>query len=584
MAYFRNVALSIEDFDSQEDYSRALLEQERIRKILTNVDITDAHVAKQLYEGFNQHPEMFHSIVGLEFMDVLKENSKDDDKPIEPFIYDNDSDEDNLDDTSADNIAEAEAIREESELMKPDNPEDMQQHNLQAGVTVESKEETKEAESDAASTDTAETTEDTPVEESDITAADTTGMTADTSSEKAVTEEAVTEGTVPENSETEAREAGTDAEPTDTAAMTEDTSSEKAVTEEAVTEETVPESSEIETREAGTDVETDTAAMTEDISSEEAVTEETVPESSEIEAREAGTDVEPTDTAAMTEDTSSEKAVTEEAVTEGTVPESSKQVTEDMADGKTDSTEETVKNNPVQSNSIQNNPVQNNPVQNNLVQSNTSQTKLTQADFAYAGLIKWVMVLYPFIIICFPMAGAILAGICAIASFIKIWGSYINNKMKTVDIFKSLLCIVIFPVGLILSVLGIMKKIKYVYYNRKAILYGCIMYMIPILFFLNVGIFSKNNMVSLIFPITKAFLDAAVLARIGIILDIIVVSVILIIAASVFAKRLIMIIQSYIDKGLTQNEAIYFVISLPIVMICMFKTFIDGKVLFEDKL
>ena len=499
MAYFRNVELSIEDFDSQEDYSRALLEQERIRKILTNVDITDAHVAKQLYEGFNQHPEMFRSIVGLEFMDVLKENSKEDDKPIEPFIYDNGSDEDNLDDTSADNIAEAEAIREESELMKPDNPEDMQQHTLQADVTVESKEATKESESDAASTDTAETTQDTPVEESDITSADTTGMTDDTSSEEAVTEEAVTE---------------------------------------------------------------------------EAVIEETEPESSEIEAQEAVTDVEPTDIATMTDDTSSEEAVTQE-----TVPEKSKQVTADMADGKTDSTEEIVKSNPAQSNLIQNNPVQNNPVQ-----SNTSQTKLTQADFAYAGLIKWVMVLYPFIIICFPMAGAILAGICALASFIKIWGLYINNKMKTVDIFKSLLCIVIFPVGLILSVLGIMKKIKYVYYNRKAILYGCIMYIIPILFFLNVGIFSKNNMVSLIFPITKAFLDAAVLAKIGIILDIIVVLVILIIAASVFAKRLIMIIQSYIDKGLTQNEAIYFVISLPIVMICMFKTFIDGKVLFEDKL
>ena len=548
MAYFRNVALSIEDFDSQEDYSRALLEQERIRKILTNVDITDAHVAKQLYEGFNQHPEMFRSIVGLEFMDVLKENSKEDDKPVEPFIYDNGSDEDNLDDTSADNIAEAEAIREESELMKPDNPEDMQQHNLQADVTVESKEATKEAESDAVSTDTAETTQDTPVEESDITSADTTEMTDDTSSEEAVTEE-----TVPESSEIEAQEAGIDVEPTDTAAMTDDTSS-----EEAVTEETVPKSSEIEAQEAGIDVEpTDTAAMTDDTSSEEAVTEEavieeTVPESSEIEAQKAGTDVEPTDTAAMTEDnTSSEKALTEE----------------------------TVKSNPAQSNLIQNNPVQNNPVQ-----SNTSQTKLTQADFAYAGLIKWVMVLYPFIIICYPMAGAILAGICALASFIKIWGSYINNKMKTVDIFKSLLCIVIFPVGLILSVLGIMKKIKYVYYNRKAIIYGCIMYMIPILFFLNVGIFSKNNMVSLIFPITKAFLDAAVLAKIGIILDIIVVLVILIIAASVFAKRLIMIIQSYIDKGLTQNEAIYFVISLPIVMICMFKTFIDGKVLFEDKL
>ena len=537
MAYFRNVELSIEDFDSQEDYSRALLEQERIRKILTNVDITDAHVAKQLYEGFNQHPEMFRSIVGLEFMDVLKENSKEDDKPIEPFIYDNGSDEDNLDDTSADNIAEAEAIREESELMKPDNPEDMQQHNLQADVAVESKEATKEAESDAASTDTAETTQDTHVEESDITSADTTEMTEDTSSEKAVTEGAVTEETEPESSEIEAQKAVTDVEPTDTATMTDDTSSEEAFTEGAVIEETVP-------------------------------------ESSEIEAQKAVTDVEPTDTATMTEDTSSEEAVTQE-----TVPEKSKQVTADMADGKTDGTEETVKSNPAQSNLIQNNPVQNNPVQ-----SNTSQTKLTQADFAYAGLIKWVMVLYPFIIICFPMAGAILAGICALASFIKIWGSYINNKMKTVDIFKSLLCIVIFPVGLILSVLGIMKKIKYVYYNRKAILYGCIMYMIPILFFLNVGIFSKNNIVSLIFPITKAFLDAAVLAKIGIILDIIVVLVILIIAASVFAKRLIMIIQSYIDKGLTQNEAIYFVISLPIVMICMFKTFIDGKILFEDKL
>ena len=63
MAYFRNVTLNIEDFDTEEDYSRALLEQERIQKILSNVDITDAHVARQLYEGFNQHPEMFRSIV-----------------------------------------------------------------------------------------------------------------------------------------------------------------------------------------------------------------------------------------------------------------------------------------------------------------------------------------------------------------------------------------------------------------------------------------------------------------------------------------------------------------------------------------
>ena len=484
MAYFRNVALNIEDFDSQEDYSRALLEQERIQKILTNVDITDAHIAKQLYEGFNQHPEMFRSRVGLEFMDVLKENSKEDDKPVESFVYDS-SDEDKLDDVSADNEAEAEAIREESELMKPDNPKDMQQHNTQADVTVESKE---EAESDVESTDTAEITENTPVEESEITS-------------------------------------------------------------------------------------TDTAETTEDIPVEEYAPEEKAPERSEPESVEES-DVEPTDTTETAEDTPVEESASEEKA-----PEESKQVTADVPDGKTDSIHKTVKNNPARSNLIQNNPVQ-----NNTSQSNNAQPKLTQANFTYAGLIKWIMVLYLFIIICFPMAGAILAGICALAAFIKVWGSYINNKMKAADIFKSLLCIVIFPVGLILSVLGIMKKIKYVYYNRKAILYGCIMYMIPILFFFNIGIFSKNNIVSLVFPVTKAFLDAAVLAKIGIVLDIIFVSVMLIIAALAFAKRLIIIIQSYIDKGLTQNEAMYFVISLPIVMICMFKTFIDGKVLFEDKL
>ena len=116
MAYFRNVTLNIEDFDTEEDYSRALLEQERIQKILSNVDITDAHVARQLYEGFNQHPEMFRSIVGTEFMDVLRENSKDDNIPVEPFV--NEQSEDTQDEEMVDTLT--------PELMKEEQAQELQ--------------------------------------------------------------------------------------------------------------------------------------------------------------------------------------------------------------------------------------------------------------------------------------------------------------------------------------------------------------------------------------------------------------------------------------------------------------------------
>ena len=137
MAYFRNVTLNIEDFDTEEDYSRALLEQERIQKILSNVDITDAHVARQLYEGFNQHPEMFRSIVGTEFMDVLRENSKDDNIPVEPFV--NEQSEDTQDEEMVDTLTpelmkeeQAQELQNSQEIEAQEEPQSLQESEAQA--------------------------------------------------------------------------------------------------------------------------------------------------------------------------------------------------------------------------------------------------------------------------------------------------------------------------------------------------------------------------------------------------------------------------------------------------------------------
>ena len=212
------------------------------------------------------------------------------------------------------------------------------------------------------------------------------------------------------------------------------------------------------------------------------------------------------------------------------------------------------------------------------------KAKVERAELTYIGLIKWVIFISPVILICFPMAGAILSGICALYAFIKVWGAYINDKMKTVDILKSLICVVLLPIGIIMSIFGIMKKIKYVYYNRKAILYGFIIYLIPVVFFCNVGLISSNNMVSLIFPIVTLFLNASLVGQIAIILDVMAVVIIIICVASSFTKKVANVIYGYMDKGMTQTQAIQFIICLPIVVLCMFKAFIDGKVLHEDKI
>lgn len=85
MKDFKIVKLNIEDFDTVEEYDRALIEQERIKKILLNLDITDPHIAKQLYKGFNEYPEIFRSIIGKEFIQILKENSSNENILIKNF-------------------------------------------------------------------------------------------------------------------------------------------------------------------------------------------------------------------------------------------------------------------------------------------------------------------------------------------------------------------------------------------------------------------------------------------------------------------------------------------------------------------
>ena len=510
MAYFRNVTLNIEDFDTEEDYSRALLEQERIQKILSNVDITDAHVARQLYEGFNQHPEMFRSIVGIEFMDVLRENSKDDNIPVEPFV--NEQSEDTQDEEMVDTLT--------PELMKEEQAQELQ--NSQEIEAQEEPQSLQESEAQALW----ESTEDV-------------------------------------------------SEPEESKAQEEPQSLQKSEVQEE------PQS--LKEIEESTLLQQEQAATIEDKISKEVQPTVDNPKKEESSIKQqTSNNVNNSDNYIADKTEAEAVAIKEEAELMKPEPlkmekpqilkkknpiDENKQIT---PSGQAD--KEVSKENV---NKKTNNKTSTKPVK---------KAKVERAELTYIGLIKWVIFISPFIMICFPMAGAILSGICALYAFIKLWGAYINDKMKTVDILKSLICVVLLPIGIIISIFGIMKKIKYVYYNRKAILYGFIIYLIPVVFFCNVGLISSNNMVSLIFPIVTLFLNASLVGQIAIILDVMAVVIIIICVASSFTKKVANVIYDYMDKGMTQTQAIQFIICLPIVVLCMFKAFIDGKVLHEDKI
>ena len=540
MAYFRNVTLNIEDFDTEEDYSRALLEQERIQKILSNVDITDAHVARQLYEGFNQHPEMFRSIVGTEFMDVLRENSKDDNIPVEPFV--NEQSEDTQDEEMVDTLT--------PELMKEEQAQELQ--NSQEIEAQEEPQSLQESEAQALW----ESTED--VSEPEESKAQEEPQSLQESEAQALWES--TEDV---------------SEPEESKAQEEPQSLQKSEVQEE------PQS--LKEIEESTLLQQEQAATIEDKISKEVQPTVDNPKKEESSIKQqTSNNVNNSDNYIADKTEAEAVAIKEEA--ELMKPEPLKMEKPQILKKKNAIDENKNINPSGQADKEVSKENVNKKTNNKTSTKPVKKAKVERAELTYIGLIKWVIFISPFIMICFPMAGAILSGICALYAFIKVWGAYINDKMKTVDILKSLICVVLLPIGIIISIFGIMKKIKYVYYNRKAILYGFIIYLIPVVFFCNVGLISSNNMVSLIFPIVTLFLNASLVGQIAIILDVMAVVIIIICVASSFTKKVANVIYDYMDKGMTQTQAIQFIICLPIVVLCMFKAFIDGKVLHEDKI
>ena len=540
MAYFRNVTLNIEDFDTEEDYSRALLEQERIQRILSNVDITDAHVARQLYEGFNQHPEMFRSIVGIEFMDVLRENSKDDNIPVEPFV--NEQSEDTQDEEMVDTLT--------PELMKEEQAQELQ--NSQEIEAQEEPQSLQESEAQALW----ESTED--VSEPEESKAQEEPQSLQESEAQALWES--TEDV---------------SEPEESKAQEEPQSLQKSEVQEE------PQS--LKEIEESTLLQQEQAATIEDKISKEVQPTVDNPKKEESSIKQqTSNNVNNSDNYIADKTEAEAVAIKEEA--ELMKPEPLKMEKPQILKKKNAIDENKNINPSGQADKEVSKENVNKKTNNKTSTKPVKKAKVERAELTYIGLIKWVIFISPFIMICFPMAGAILSGICALYAFIKVWGAYINDKMKTVDILKSLICVVLLPIGIIISIFGIMKKIKYVYYNRKAILYGFIIYLIPVVFFCNVGLISSNNMVSLIFPIVTLFLNASLVGQIAIILDVMAVVIIIICVASSFTKKVANVIYGYMDKGMTQTQAIQFIICLPIVVLCMFKAFIDGKVLHEDKI
>ena len=540
MAYFRNVTLNIEDFDTEEDYSRALLEQERIQKILSNVDITDAHVARQLYEGFNQHPEMFRSIVGTEFMDVLRENSKDDNIPVEPFV--NEQSEDTQDEEMVDTLT--------PELMKEEQAQELQ--NSQEIEAQEEPQSLQESEAQALW----ESTED--VSEPEESKAQEEPQSLQESEAQALWES--TEDV---------------SKPEESKAQEEPQSLQKSEVQEE------PQS--LKEIEESTLLQQEQAATIEDKISKEVQPTVDNPKKEESSIKQqTSNNVNNSDNYIADKTEAEAVAIREEA--ELMKPEPLKMEKPQILKKKNAIDENKNINPSGQADKEVSKENVNKKTNNKTSTKLVKKAKVERAELTYIGLIKWVIFISPFIMICFPMAGAILSGICALYAFIKVWGAYINDKMKTVDILKSLICVVLLPIGIIISIFGIMKKIKYVYYNRKAILYGFIIYLIPVVFFCNVGLISSNNMVSLIFPIVTLFLNASLVGQIAIILDVMAVVIIIICVASSFTKKVANVIYDYMDKGMTQTQAIQFIICLPVVVLCMFKAFIDGKVLHEDKI
>lgn len=503
MAYFRNVMLNVDDFDSVDEYKRALVEQNYIDKINSNTNIVDPEIAKSLYDGFIEHPEMFRTAVGKEFMAVLKENAEpllnSDNKNTEPVIDMPEYKEALLTPGSYDK--EKSTVSEgEDESIQTDEPEKSEVQVNENPNTVPDTEETDKEESAAAEADAGKTGE----------------------GESAAAEADVEETGVEESTDAEA-EAGETGEGESAAAEADAAAGE-----------------------TGAEESTGSEAATEETDTEESIVAE-----------------------AAAEETGTEESAVAEADAEGST------VTEETA-AKTSTEESSVAEADIAKAKIQEKIQKKMRAQAGMPKDNQMTVLLDKSS------LKSLIIIYPVVFVLFPMAGSIIAALLAVGFLIGIWVQYFKNKMTADNIVKNVLCIIFFPIGLILSVVGIMKKIKYVVNNFKFIKYGFFIYLAPIVYFANIAMIAPDNMVCIIPGVLHKIAGESCWGVTALIADVLIVIGILLYAGWKVASNLLKSIDIRIKKGISEKDAALLVFKMPIIILCMFKELTDGQILYDE--
>lgn len=473
MAYFRNVELDREDFDSAEDYDRALLEQERIDKINNSADITDPVVARTLIDGFTEHPDMFRTIVGTEFLEVLRKNSE----GVPPM-----------------------PIPQEPEQ----EPEQEQEAEQEASEAVE--EEITEA-----------IAEEPEPEESE-----------------AVEENAIAEENMAEPLEENAKE--------DTAELVEETKSEDDDSVEDNGSSEIENEPEIKTEQQSDEADEDDESEAQRVLYEQFGTQDSF-DSENVVTLEDDRDLDDEDEKSDQPEEQSEDFddIKEEKEIPAAITHESEKIENERA-----------------------------------AKSTRSQSVL--------GNVRVLLVLFPFISLAFPMAGAILSVVFFALAFIMMWIHYAKSGIKLSTAIASLLCVVIYPVGVLLTLFGLMKKVKYVVWHYRLFLYSLVFYLLPIVLYCNLYVLLPDASICIYPMLSEIFLSMGLIGRIAIITDFVVVVIVMGLAIHRYVRRVLHLIHINVEKGVNEENAAAMFFEMPAVFLCMFKPLIDQNALYEDKM
>lgn len=459
MAYFRNVELDREDFDSAEDYDRALLEQERIDKINNSVDITDPVVARTLIDGFTEHPDMFRTIVGTEFLEVLRKNSE----GVPPMPIPQEPEQEPEQEQEPEEEAEqeaSEAVEEEITEAIAEEPEPEESEAVEDSAKAE--ENMAEPLEEDVKEDTAEPVEETKSEDNNSTEDDNSAEADESEAQRVLYEQFGTQDSF---------------------------DSENVVTLE--------EDRNLDDEDEESDQPEEQSEDFDDIKEEKEIP------------------------AAITHE--SEKIENERAA-----------------------------------------------------KSARSQSVL--------GNVRVLLVLYPFISLAFPMAGAILSVVFFALAFIMMWIHYAKSGIKLSTAIASLLCVVIYPVGVLLTLFGLMKKVKYVVWHYRLFLYSLVFYLLPIVLYCNLYVLLPDASICIYPMLSEIFLSMGLIGRIAIITDFVVVVIVMGLAIHRYVRRVLHLIHINVEKGVNEENAAAMFFEMPAVFLCMFKPLIDQNALYEDKM